>query len=101
LKLLLSNFLYASSPDVASKFKSSLHCSIVVAPNIETCCGAVKYQLVAHRFNQTKYLVEFGVLFMLPNKLILVPASAALCSIALNALNKYPASLARPVCPLN
>jgi hypothetical protein len=40
---------------------------------------------------------------MLPNKLlILVPASAALCSIALNALNKLPvASLARPVCPLN
>jgi hypothetical protein len=50
LKLLLSNFLYASSPDVASKFKKFALLSIVVAPNIETCCGAVKYQLVAHRF---------------------------------------------------
>jgi hypothetical protein len=76
-----------------------LHCSIVVAPNIETCCGAVKYQLVA-RFYQTKYLVEFGY-YMLPNKLlILVPASAALCSIALNALNKLPVAFSS-ACPLN
>jgi hypothetical protein len=65
--------------------------------------AAVKYQLVGIGFNQTKYLSRIWVLFMLPNKLlILVPASAALCSIALNALNKLPvASLARPVCPLN
>jgi hypothetical protein len=39
---------------------------------------------------------------MLPNKLLILVPASALCSIALNALNKLPvASLARPVCPLN
>jgi hypothetical protein len=101
LKLLLSNFLYASSPDVASKFKAVCIAPIVVAPNIETCCGAVKYQLVAHRFNQTKYLSRIWSVIYVTNKLlILVPAGSSLLN-SIKALNKLPvASLARPVCLL-
>jgi hypothetical protein len=44
LKLLLSNFLYASSPDVASKFKTV--CIAQLLLHLLKLVAAVKYQLV-------------------------------------------------------